>query len=92
MSTENDMPLSMPNGTDGVLLVSGKSNYEDRQNLASCLLSVLTEPAGQPDDDTTNNHGWTIAYIASVAKGLLDSMRLEDCGRPAPETTANHAD
>ena len=82
-TAENDSPVRMPNGNYGVLLVSGQSNYEDRQNLASCILSTLTDVPDTPAHEYSQTHAWTVAYLVAVAKALLDSMRLEDRGGAA---------
>ena len=67
--------IQMPVGKYGTLQVSAGSTYGDRQDLASCLLSAVVDIAQEQfQDEDKNARGWAIAYLAAVAKGLLDSM------------------
>jgi hypothetical protein len=67
---ETDTDVSMPNGMAGVILVSGKSTYADRQELASCIMSTITGFAqDKPENDQGN--GSFVTPIRKKQAGIV---------------------
>ena len=78
--SEAHHPIKFPIGGSNVLLVSANSTYYDRQDVASCLLDTVvhvTEELTESERKDLAHPLFAIAYMTSLAKGLLDSMRFE---------------
>jgi hypothetical protein len=53
---------------------------QDRQRAASCILEALRHHAvflSSDDGEPSTSFCWIVGYLASLAEGLVDSLKLE---------------
>ena len=79
---EENYPVCVTLGADNTLQVRGRSTYEERQEIASCVLDVVADLTSEQfvDERANRQLGYALGILSGLAKSLLDSMVLRNPG------------